>query len=266
MSDTATSSARPRRSSTAPRARRARRPPGSRPTRRTSPTSSPRSCSRTPPGSWTRAAPPAARRRRGPGAGARPRPRDRGGRPPVRGQQGGALPARHARDRQAVPRGARRGPGDHRHLRLLHRRGPAPVRPDRPVGDARQAALHVPRPGRRRRDHHRRQLPRRGPVLVPRAGDPVRQRGRVEAGRVLRGDRDAMAQIFHAGGVPGGVLNLVQADGARRSRASSARSSRASSTRSASPAPPRSARRSARCAAATRSRRASSSAARTRWS
>ena len=76
----------------------------------------------------------------------------------------------------------------------------------------------------------------------------------------------AMAQIFHAGGVPGGVLNLVHADGARRSPASSARSRSGSSTRSASPAPPRSAPRSARSAAATCSRRASSSAARTRWS
>ena len=52
----------------------------------------------------------------------------------------------------------------------------------------------------------------------------------------------------------------------RRSRASSARSTRASSTRSASPARPPSAPRSASCAAATCSRRASSSAARTRWS
>ena len=66
-------------------------------------------------------------------------------RPPRRGQQGGAGPPRHARDRQAARRGARRGPGDRRHLRLLPRRGPAPVRPDGPERDARQAALHVPR-------------------------------------------------------------------------------------------------------------------------
>ncbi len=78
---------------------------------------------------------------------------------------------------------------------------------------------------------------------------------------------DALGKLFHAGGVPGGVLNVVQASGAetfagleRGARA------RAWSTRSASPARARSARRSASCAAATCSRRASSSAARTRWS
>ena len=77
---------------------------------------------------------------------------------------------------------------------------------------------------------------------------------------------DAMAQLFHAGGVPEGVLNLVHADGAATFAGSSARSRSGSSTRSASPARPRSARRSARSAAATCSRRAWSSAARTRWS
>ena len=175
---------------------------------------------------------------------------------------------RHARDRQAVRRVARRGAGDHRHLRLLPRRGPPALRPDRAVGDARQAAVHVPHAGRRGGDHHRRQLPGRRARVVPRAGDPVRQRGRLEAGRVLA-PRSATRwpQLFHAGGVPGGVLNLVQADGrGRRSRASSARSRRASSTRSASPARAPSAPRSASSAGATCSRRASSSAARTRWS
>ena len=49
---------------------------------------------------------------------------------------------------------ARRGPGGHRHLRLLPRRGPPPVRADRPERDARQAAVHVPRAGRRRGDRH----------------------------------------------------------------------------------------------------------------
>ena len=89
--------------------------------------------------------------------------------------------------RQALRGVARRGAGDHRHLRLLHRRRAAPVRADGPVGDARQAALHVPQPGRRGGHHHRRQLPRGGPDLVPGPGDPVRQRGRVEAGRVRVG-------------------------------------------------------------------------------
>ena len=41
-------------------------------------------------------------------------------------------------------------------------------------------------PGRRRRRDHRRQLPGRGAVLVHRAGPALRQRGRLEAGRVLR--------------------------------------------------------------------------------
>ena len=55
---------------------------------------------------------------------------------------------------------------------------------------------------------------------------------------------DALAELFHAGGVPGGVLNLVQADGrGRRSPASSRRSRRGWSTRSASPARARSARK-----------------------
>jgi aldehyde dehydrogenase (NAD+) len=75
----------------------------------------------------------------------------------------------------------------------------------------------------------------------------------------------ALAQLFHAGGVPADVLELVTRTGRRRSRAWSARWRSGSSTRSASPAHPRWARRSARCAAATCSRRAWSSAARTRW-
>ena len=78
---------------------------------------------------------------------------------------------------------------------------------------------------------------------------------------------DALAKLFHAGGVPGGVLNLVQASGEDTfAGLSSRRSTRAWSTRSASPARAPSARRSASCAGATCSRRASSSAARTRWS
>ena len=76
---------------------------------------------------------------------------------------------------------------------------------------------------------------------------------------------DALAQLFHAGGVPGGVLNLVQAEGAATFDGPRARARRrASSTRSASPARAPSAPRSASCAAATCRARASSSAARTR--
>ncbi len=97
--------------------------------------------------------------------------------------------AGHPRGRQADRRGARRGAGDRRHLRLLPRRGPPALRPDRPERDARQAAVHLPRAGRRRRHHHGGQLPRRGAVLVPRAGAALRQRRRVEAGRVRRRPR-----------------------------------------------------------------------------
>ena len=77
---------------------------------------------------------------------------------------------------------------------------------------------------------------------------------------------NALAQLFHAGGVPGGVLNLVQADGAQtfagleraleRAARRQGRLHRLARRRRA---------RSASSAAATCSRRASSSAARTRW-
>ena len=99
----------------------------------------------------------------------------------------GARRARHAGDRQAARRGARRGPGGHRHLPLLPRRGPAPLRADGSQRDARQAPLHLPRAGRRRGDHHRRQLPGRRAELVHRAGAAVRQRRRLEAGRLRDG-------------------------------------------------------------------------------
>ena len=93
----------------------------------------------------------------------------------------------HPGDRQAVRRGARRGAGDHRHLRLLPGRGPPAVRPDRAERNAGQAAVHVPQPGRRGSGDHRGKLPGRGAVLVHRPRAAVRQRRRVEAGRVLRG-------------------------------------------------------------------------------
>ena len=75
---------------------------------------------------------------------------------------------------------------------------------------------------------------------------------------------DALARLFHAGGVPGGVLNLVQAEGEATFAGLERALDRASSTRSASPARAPSARRSASSAAATCRARASSSAARTR--
>ena len=168
------------------------RPAGgwSRPTPRTAPTSSPRCCSTDADGfvDACRAARAAQAAWAAVPAPVRGRVIAQVGRL-VEANKEALVAADHARDRQALPGGARRGPGDHRHVRLLPRRGPPAVRPDGPVGDARQAAVHVPHAGRRRGDRHRRQLPRRGAVVVPRAGDPVRQRGRLEAGRVQRGDR-----------------------------------------------------------------------------
>ena len=210
----------------------------------------------------------AARVGDGPGAGAR-----RGDRQRRRGSSRTTRTAlardRHARDRQAVRRGARRGAGGHRHLRLLPRRGPAPLRPDRAERDAGQAAVHVPRAGRRRGDHHCGQLPRRRAVLVPRARAAVRQHRRLEARRVRAGAAPTRwRELFRARrACPTGVLELVLADGAADVDGPRARArARGSSTRSASRARPRSARGSASSAAATCRRRASSSAARTRWS
>ncbi len=91
---------------------------------------------------------------RGPGAG--PRPGDPTARPAGGGERRVALAADHPRDREADPGVARRGAGGRRHLQLLPRRGPPPLRPDGPVRDAGQAALHVPRARGGRGDRHRR--------------------------------------------------------------------------------------------------------------
>ena len=77
---------------------------------------------------------------------------------------------------------------------------------------------------------------------------------------------DALAQLFHAGGVPGGVLNVVQAVGPERSRASSGARGGAGRQGRLHRLLGRRRARSARCAGATCSRRAWSWAARTRWS
>ena len=78
---------------------------------------------------------------------------------------------------------------------------------------------------------------------------------------------DALARLFHAGGVPGGVLNLVQADGRGDVRGPRARARGGARRQGRLHRLERGRRRrSARCAAATSSRRAWSSAARTRWS
>ena len=105
------------------------------------------------------------------------------------------------------------------------------------------------------------------PAVVPGAGDPVRQRGRVEAGRVLAGARRRAGQALPRR--RRARRRAQRRAGRRRGDVRGARArarTRAWSTRSASPARARSARRSASCAGATCSRRAWSSAARTRWS
>ena len=182
----------------------------------------------------------------GEGPGARPRPRDRPGRPPVRVQQGGARQARHARGRQALPRGARRGPGDRRHVRLLHRRGPPPVRPDRAVGDARQAAVHVPR----RRSASPRSSPR---ATSPSPSPPGTSCRRSCAATRSCGSRPSTRRRSATrwprsstrAACPAACSTSSRPRARRRSPASSRRSTRAWSTRSASPARAPSARRSA---------------------
>ena len=73
-----------------------------------------------------------------------------------------------------------------------------------------------------------RQLPGRRAVLVPRAGDPVRQRGRLEAGRVLR-PRSATRWPSSStpAACPAACSTSSRPTARRRSRASSGRSTRA---------------------------------------
>mgnify|MGYP003694034171 CR=1 FL=1 len=85
---------------------------------------------------------------------------------------------------------------------------------DRPVRAPGQAAVHVPQPGRRRGDRHGRELPGRRAVVVPGPGAPVRQRGRVEAGRVRARHLGGARPAVPARRLPDGVFNMVLADGA----------------------------------------------------
>ena len=188
-----------------PRRRRARRACSPRPTRPHSTRSSPRSrlgdaatfvdaCRR-------RARRPA---RLGGDAGPGPRPGDPADRPPGRGQQGGARAARHPRDRQAATpsRSARSrrsstpatsSSGEGR--RLYGQTVPSEM-PDKqlftfrtPVGVA--AIITAGN------------FPVAVPVLVPRAGAAVRQRGRLEAGRVrARARRGARAAVPRTAACP----------------------------------------------------------------
>ena len=83
-----------------------------------------------------------------------------------------------------------------------------------PSRDARQAAVHVPRAGRRRGDHHGGQLPGRRPVLVSGARAAVRQRRRLEAGRLRAGDAPTRSRSSSGtAGCPTACCSVVHADG-----------------------------------------------------
>ena len=150
---------------------------------------------------------------RGPRAGARPR--DRAGRPPRRGQQGGAR-ARSSRARSASPTPSRSA---------RCRRSSTPA-----TSSSARAGGCTGRPCRRRcrtssssrsacRSAWRRSSPpatSRSPcrpgTSCRRSCAATRSCGSRPSTRAALGD--ALAKLFHAGGVPGGVLNLVQASGA----------------------------------------------------
>ena len=133
----------------------------------------------------------------------------------VRVQQGGARPARHARGRQAVSpsRSAR------------SRRSSTPA-----TSSSARAAACTARRCRRRcptsscsRSARRSASPRSSrPATSPSPSPPGTSCRRSCAATRSSGSRPSTRRrsatrwrrIFHAGGVPGGVLNLVQADGA----------------------------------------------------
>ena len=174
---------------------------------------------------------------------------------------------RHARDRQALRRVARRGAGDHRHLQLLR------------LGEGRRLyGQTVPSemPDKqlftfRTRSAWRRSSPRATSRWPCRPGTSCRRccaatRSVWKPAEYAPALGEALAELFLHGGLPEGVLNLVQCDGADRVRGARAgaragprgqgRLHRLERGRAAS---------SASSAGATCSRPASSSAARTRW-
>ena len=85
------------------------------------------------------------------------------------------------RGRQDPLRGAGRGPGDDRHLRLRRRRVAPARRPDHAVRAARAPADGDLAPARRRRGHLRVQLPRRGLGVEHRARAGLRRHRDLEA-------------------------------------------------------------------------------------
>ena len=210
---------------------------------------------------------PRRRSRRGPRARAGPRPRDPSSSAAssrtTRRRSPGSSPARSA----SRSRVARRGAGGHRHLQLLPGRGPPALRHDGPERDARQAAVHVP---------HRRSA---SAAIVTAGNFPVAVPSWYLVPALLCGNAvvwkpaeytpaiaEAFAQLFLHAGVPRSAFQMVLADGAATFAGLERALDDGWSTRSGSPARPTSAGGSVSSAAGTCSRRASSSAARTRSS
>ena len=197
-----------------------------------------------------------------------PRPRDRAGRPPRRGQQGGAgRGSSRARSASRTPR---------RWARCRRSSTPA-------TSSSARAGACTGRPSRRRCPNKQLftfRMPVGVAAIITAGNFPVAVPAWYLVPAILCGNAvvwkpaeysaalgDALAKLFHAGGVPGRRPEPRAGVGRRHVRGPRGRRwTRAWSTRSASPGPARSARRSASSAGATCSRRASSSAARTRWS
>ena len=131
-------------------------------------------------------------------AGAR-RPREALGGAPDRAQGRRRRP-HHDRGRQDPLRGARRGAGDDRHLRLRGRPVASARRPD----DAVRAPGPPPHgdvaPARRRRRHQRLQLPGGGVELEHRGRARLWRHGRVEAVARGRADGDGVQRAARPGG------------------------------------------------------------------
>ena len=98
-----------------------------------------------------------------PRAGARARQHPLPLRADPRAHEAGALRPDDPRDGEGEGGGRRRRPGSDRHELLHGRRGPAPLRPDDPVGAPRQVHDERPHAGRRRRRDHAVELPDRDP-------------------------------------------------------------------------------------------------------
>ena len=116
-----------------------------------------------------------------PRAGAAPRRDPAPGGADHRRPQGAVCPRHDARNGQGARGNARRRPGSHRHDELHGGRGAPAVRPDRPLGAARQVRDVGPAADWRLLDHHAVELSDGDPVVEDRAGARLRQYRRVQA-------------------------------------------------------------------------------------